>query len=162
MLEIWILCIYLQYESPKINPVSYAFFTVSARPGSDLDKQRKKPYVLLAYPSTGERETEKLRLPENQNSFLPSAAYHPTTERDLQRTCAKVSLSDLLLQKQLVQEDLLQSKRRRTMIGQHGGTLEQDLLSHALEHCPKPSEKKKTSFFLCTAMSTRKRKRNNK
>jgi hypothetical protein len=36
-----------------------------------------------------------LRLPEKQNSFLPSAAYHPTTERDLKRTCAKVSLSDL-------------------------------------------------------------------
>jgi len=76
---------------------SYAFFTVSATPGSNLDKERKKPYVLLAYLSTGEREreTEKLQLPENQNSFLPSAAYHPTTERDLQRTCAKVSLSDL-------------------------------------------------------------------
>jgi hypothetical protein len=61
MLEIWILCIHLQYENPKINPISYAFFTVSARPGSDLDKERKKPYVLLAYPShwrERERETE--------------------------------------------------------------------------------------------------------
>jgi hypothetical protein len=51
--------------------------------------------------------------------------------------------TDLLLQKQLVQEDLLHSKRRRAMIEQHGGTLEQNLLSHALEDCPKPSEKKK-------------------
>jgi hypothetical protein len=62
MLEIWILCIHLQYESPKINPISYAFFTVSARPGSDLNKERKKPYILLAYPSTGERERETEKL----------------------------------------------------------------------------------------------------
>jgi hypothetical protein len=59
------------------------------------NKERSHMYYLHTPPLERERETEKLRLSENQNSFLPSAAYHPTTERDLQRTCAKVSLSDL-------------------------------------------------------------------
>jgi hypothetical protein len=67
----------------------------------------------------------------------------PSSSSSFSFSFPKKLTTDLLLQKQLVQEDLLQSKRRRTMIGQHGGTLEQDLLSHALEHCPKPSEKKK-------------------
>jgi hypothetical protein len=60
MLEIWILCIHLQYESLKINPISYAFFTVSARPGSNLTKQRKKPYVYLHNPPL-ERERGRQR-----------------------------------------------------------------------------------------------------
>lgn len=59
------------------------------------NKERSHMYTCIPLHWREKRETEKLQLPENQNSFLPSAAYHPTTERDLKRTCAKVSLSDL-------------------------------------------------------------------
>jgi hypothetical protein len=96
MLEIWILCIHLQYESPKINPISYAFFTVSARPGSNLDKERKKPYVLLAYPSTGERERGRQRNCDYQKTGTHFYLLQPTIP-PLRGICKELAPKSLFL-----------------------------------------------------------------